>query len=411
MQIHNIDIKNFRGFKSTHVELNSKFNLIIGVNGTGKTAVLEALKIAIGSLFLDMDKIKDKLHAPPINTTDVHLENLERQYPVVISANGTVLGSEIAWSREVMTNGGNTRYTNAKSIKEKSFNIQNVIREGDTKTIIPLIAYYSTERFKKEKTLKGVQGSGSRLRGYYNSLDITTNIRFFLNLFRTEEFGSLQSGQPSEIIEVVRTAVKTCIPESENIYHHIKNDELVVEFKSGEVLPFKLLSDGIRSMLSMVMEIAFRCYLLNPHLGHQAAQKTNGTVLIDELDLHLHPSWQLQVVNELINAFPNIQFIATTHAPLIISSLKTGNLIVLKNRNAFQYPTLYGQDANYILLEMNAKERPSLIKSYLEKYSTLIHEGKGQSDDAIKLRNLLEEELGKDDPELQKADVLLSLFA
>lgn len=410
MNIQNLSIKNFRGFKSVEIDFDPKFNLIIGINGTGKTAILESLRIALGSLFLDMDKIEDKLYAPPINSTDILLDNLEKQYPVSVAAKGSVLNSNIEWSREVVKHGGNTRFANARSIKEKSFQIQTIIREGSSQEIIPLIAYYSTERFKREKVTKGIEASGSRLRGYFNSLDITTNLRFFLNLFRTEEFASLQSGDPSDMIETVRNAVNACIPDAERIYHHIKMDELVVQFKSGEILPFKLLSDGVRSMLAMVMEIAFRSYLLNPHLGKEASVRTNGTILIDELDLHLHPAWQLKVVSELAKAFPKLQFIATTHAPLVISSLKNGKLIALKDRKAYQYPTLYGHDANFILLEMNAEERLPVIKSQLENYIALIQDGKGKSKAALALRKQLEEELGKNDPELQKADILITLF-
>ena len=79
-----------------------------------------------------------------------------------------------------------------------------------------------------------------------------------------------------------------------------------------------MLSDGVRSTLAMVMEIAFRCYLLNPHLDEQAAKETTGVVLIDEIDLHLHPAWQKRIIGDLRKAFPELQFIVTTHGLVIM---------------------------------------------------------------------------------------------
>lgn len=104
------------------------------------------------------------------------------------------------------------------------------------------------------------------------------------------------------------------------------------------------------------MELAFRCYILNSHLGSEAARLTDGVVLIDEVDLHLHPSWQMHVVNDLQKAFPRIQFVMTTHAPLIISSLKEGNIFSIVEKQTFDFGLQSGRDANYILNEMGVQE-------------------------------------------------------
>lgn len=410
MNIEQIHLKNFRGFKSIDFSLHPRFNLVIGINGTGKTALLEAMRIAIGSLFLDMDKVQDKIHAPHVKPDDVLLDHLEKQYPVEVFAKGTVSNESIEWKREVSTEGGRTKSGEAKSIKKISRQIQNLVRKGDQETVIPLVAYYSTDRFKKEKAETGIEPLGSRLRGYFNSLDDLTNLKFFLNLFRTEEYAALQQGRPSEMIEVVKFSVKKCVPDCEKIYHHIQRDELIITFSNGDEIPFSMLSDGIRTMLGMAMEIAFRCYLLNPHLGIEAATKTEGIILIDEIDLHLHPSWQKSVIGDLQSAFSEIQFVATTHAPLTIGSLRYGSILALKDKQIFSFPSLYGQDANFILLNMETDERISAIKSKLDEYFILIENGKGKSPESISLRKELEELLGKSDPELQRADMMLTFF-
>jgi predicted ATP-binding protein involved in virulence len=290
MLLNELIVRNFRCFENLKLELHPHFNIIIGVNGTGKTAILEALRIALGGIFLEMDKIEDKISTPHIKPEDVRLAHWEKQYPVEVSAKGFILDKETIWSRELETEGGRTKYIHAKEIKKISSSIQQYVRENNTSQIIPLVAFYSTERFKKEKYETGIEAKGSRLRGYYNSLDILTNLKFFLNLFRTEEFAAIQQGKPSDLIEVVRDSVQKCIGDAQKVYHHIGRDELVILKKDGDELPFYMLSDGVRSMLALVMEIAFRSALLNPHLGKDAATLTNGVVLIDEIDLHLHPS-------------------------------------------------------------------------------------------------------------------------
>lgn len=139
---------------------------------------------------------------------DVRLSNLEQQYPVVISSKGTIIDfsendtpceKEITWERSLSSKGGATRSAKAKEIKDVSVQMQDAIRNNWDKVSIPLVAYYSTDRFKKEKKNIGVEPDGSRLRGYYNALDPLTNIKFFLDLYYTETLSALQHGTSSMV--------------------------------------------------------------------------------------------------------------------------------------------------------------------------------------------------------------------
>jgi predicted ATP-binding protein involved in virulence len=139
---------------------------------------------------------------------------------------------------------------------------------------------------------------------------------------------------------VIRKAVSSCVAECSNIYYELNPDKeqtLMMVMQGGKILPFRLLSDGARNMLAMVADIAFRCTLLNPKFGEEAALKTSGVVLIDELDLHLHPSWQKKTVHNLKKTFPRIQFITTTHSPFIIQELDEGELIRLDSEALGEY--------------------------------------------------------------------------
>ena len=421
MRLDKIRLQNFRCFEDISLDFHESFNLIVGINGTGKTAILEALRIAISSLFLEVDTYQDKISSPMIGQDDVRLKNLEQQYPVVIEAVGLIDEfsnkesffslEPIIWKRTLDKKGGRTTSINAKEMQRASKEMQQSIRDADSPTTIPLISYYSTERFKKEKKNVGVEPDGSRLRGYYHALDPLPNIKFFLDLWNTETLSELQNGVSSPMLAAVAEAVKSCINNCENAKFDIKQQELIMTMKdTGEKLPFHILSDGVRSMFAMAMEIALRCYLLNPHLGANAPKETSGVVLIDEIDLHLHPEWQMRVIDDLRRTFPKIQFIVSTHAPLVIGSLKNGRIFSISNCQAFDFPLLNGRDANYILKEMGASEMIESLKISINEYKLLIESGDGKSERALELRKELETILGEGHTELQRADLMLSFF-
>lgn len=423
MVIKTLHAKNFRLLEDTTVTFHPKFTLIAGANGKGKTTLLEALRIMLGALFLKFDKEKDKLASPSMLRDDVRLSNMEPQYPVELTATAEIpevpahkskskSKSEIKWTRTLETKGGRTTSKEAKEMQQVSEDLQAAVRRGHETTVIPLVAYFSTDRFKKEKRDVGVEAAGSRLRGYYNALDAWTNTNFFLNTWYTETLSALQNGELStEMLQAVETAIKNTVTNCSRVYFDIRYKELLIVRESdGNKIPFHMLSDGLRCTLAMVMEIAMRCALLNPALGKDAPLKTPGVVVIDEIDLHLHPEWQLRIIDDLCRAFPQMQFIATTHAPIVIGSLHNGKILSIDRGEVHEFPLQYGRDANYILREMNSSEMQKAIKDKIQKYHSLIEQSQGRSPEALELRTALEEILGAGHPEIQQADLLLSLY-
>ena len=417
MRIDNIHLRNFRCYEELTIDFHPRFNVLVGINGTGKTSILEAVRIAAGSIFYGVDKYKAKIMSPSIQADDVRLWGLEQQYPVSITTRATLdsflpdaSSATVQWARVLETKGGSTRFVDAEELKAISRRMQKAIRDPKQNVRIPLVAYYSTDRFKKEKKNAGIIPDGSRLRGYFNALDPQTNIKFFLNLYFTETLSALQHGKSSEVLSAVNEAVKKCV-DCDDLLFDIKRQELLlIQHGSHERMPFHLLSDGIRSTLALVMEIAFRCYLLNPHLGAEAALRTAGIVMIDELDLHLHPEWQKRIANDLRKAFPCVQFIVTTHAPLVIGSINDAKIFSVKENEAFDFPLQYGKDANYILNELGTTEMNSVVKETLNDYFIQIETGRGKTAEALALRDQLEKLLGKDHTELQRADMMLRFF-
>lgn len=414
MRIKNIDIKNFRCYEAATLNFHPHINIMVGVNGTGKTSVLEAIRILLGGIYCEIDKVENKITMPTITEDDVRLHNLEFQFDSKIEGSMELdahlaHNQEATWDRWLEKKGGKTKFRKSKDVKALSSRIQEIIRHGE-KEAVPLIAYYSTDRYKKEKRNTGFEADGSRLRGYYNALDTMSNSWFFLNIIRTETYAEIQEGTSSPILKLVYDVIRQCVPNCKELQHNIKQDRLIIKLDNGEQMPYGALSDGVRSVLSLAMELALRCYLLNPYLGENAAKLTSGVVLIDEIDLHLHPEWQLHIVNDLAKVFPRVQFIMSTHAPLVISSIKEGKIFSIADQQVYDFPNQYGQKTDQILKTMGSPLGSRDIDNILADYRLLIEQGRGETKEALQMRRNLEKFLGQDHDELRRTDIMLRLF-
>lgn len=169
------------------------------------------------------------------------------------------------------------------------------------------------------------------------------------------------------------------------------------------------LSDGYRSTLSLIADVAYRMALLNPSLGKDVL-KTPGIVLIDEVDLHLHPIWQARILGDLRSIFPNIQFVVTTHAPAVISSVRSQQVRIIADDEKTLTPAIeiYGSDAGRVLTSiMNAPERPVEIQAKFDAIYDLLDSG--NYDAAQKAIDDLAKLTGNDDTDLIGARTALSL--
>lgn len=356
MHINSVYLENFRAFDELKVEFNERFNVLIGGNGSGKTALLEALCVGLGSFFLGIDDGKDC----PIQANDIrqiqYEHTAELQLPVKVKCEGEIAGKKLSWQRDLTMKTGETTSDNERVVKEWANELQKAIRAGENRDL-PVIVYFPSDRFWKGKSDETLVKKGSRLRGYWDVFAPHTNYLFFLNWARMMAFVGLQEKQESVESKVISDAVSNCIEDCKRIYFDVRETELMMEFDNGLKMPFGNLSSGYRNILAMVANIAFRCMLLNPHLRGEAASKSKGLVLIDDIDLHLHPSWQYQIVNALKNTFPNIQFIVTTHSPLVIASADKGEVIRIPENeyDAVIEPfekSFKGWQLNYILEDL-----------------------------------------------------------
>lgn len=425
MKINEINIKNFRGFEEFHTTLNPNLTVFIGNNGSGKSTVLDAISISIGTFFSGLDGVP----GTGINKDDVTCKSfdmgtvidLQHQYPSVIIAKGEIDGNELEWTRALNSASGSTTTKDAKDIISAAKGYQSRIREGDTSLILPIISYYGTGRLwaqKKEKRSNEQLMQFSRLSGYIDCLAAESNEKLMLKWFEKMTIQQAQRQQTSPELYAVEQAVSRCfsgITGAQDVTTQYNLDthglDILYTNKDGQKIrvPMKNLSDGYKNTIGMIADIAYRMAILNPQLLGNVLTETPGIVLIDEIDLHLHPLWQQRIIRDLQTLFPKVQFIVTTHAPSVISSVKRENMLVLTEQGqVYALPVeVYGKDANSILsVVMEANHRPVEVQAMFDRFYLLVDEDLAQAEAVL---NQIEALIGAEDPELTKARVTLAL--
>ena len=195
---------------------------------------------------------------------------------------------------------------------------------------LPLLSYYGTGRLWSQPRSVEKGRRWSRFDAYRNSHEARLSSADLLDWLHREKLKEFETERSSRLLATWNKAVKTCFEENVKVTYSPSRERLEVRFICRkQTVAYENLSHGQRNILSMVGEIAFKAIILNPHLGDEAVTAVKGIVLIDEIDLHLHPRWQRIIVPALLGAFPQLQFVATTHSPIIIQSLNEGVLLDL----------------------------------------------------------------------------------
>lgn len=334
MKIKQLELKNFHGFDERVLTFSDQFTAVVGDNGSGKTAILDGLAVALGGFLSGFSGVQSRY----IRRDEIYrktyiqggLSVTQRPGPARVSSVGTIGDQELEWARELRGIQNATTSKEAKPIISYASALQNQVNKG-VPVHLPIISYYGTGRLwiqkqEREGRLKDFRPRNDRMDGYTFCLEPASSEKHFTKWLEKMTYIELQRKQTPGVLSAVRKAVSTCMKTWRTIEFDVDSEELRVTKEDGSILPFRLLSDGVRNMIGMVADIAHRMAMLNPALEDFVTTETAGVVLIDEIDLHLHPSWQRTIVNDLKRTFPKVQFIVTTHSPFIIQSLEEGEL-------------------------------------------------------------------------------------
>ena len=400
MRIDTLTLKNFRRFDKLEMNFRPQFNLLVGKNGSGKTTILDGLSVAMGSWLLGMAKYNKDSKARSINREEARLKCIqfakdgkklvryEYQHPVIVKAEGEVTGKKLVWDRTLEGQSGRTTSIGAARIKLLAQSAGRTAMYGETPVTLPLISYYGTGRIwqqprdlKAKRESSNTKASKSRMKGYLNSHDPRSDANSLFRWIQTQQYIALQEGDAPEL-NAVKRAILSCIEGGKKLWFSVSLADLILEIEGQERQPFNNLSDGYRNMIAMVGDIAWKAVQLNPHLGTKAPAETPGIVLIDELDLHLHPTWQRRVIEDLRRTFPKIQFICTTHSPFLIQSAHAGEVIGLDMDVASE--DYVGASLEDIVEEVQGTKQPQMslaskrLAEATEKYALALRaNGKG----------------------------------
>ena len=265
------------------------------------------------------------------------------QYPCNISCTAKWADKDepIEFQRVILKEDAKTKFGGSNPMQPTVIAWEEEISKADhsdNKVVLPLVLYLSTARLWKDGNKKPVKkGVFSRTDAYNHCLDIQHGLDSafrYLDTLKTvsvEENGGKLFPAYEAILKAVNEAFREELQPGEEIIFSTKYEDDMIALKTveGAVLPFQMLSDGYRNVIKIILDIATRMCILNPYLKGDALKKTPGIVLIDEVDLSLHPTWQKRIMGILKEQFPGIQFICATHSPFIIQSLEDGELITL----------------------------------------------------------------------------------
>jgi predicted ATP-binding protein involved in virulence len=419
MRINRLVLQNFRCFERLELELDERMTLLVGTNGAGKTAVLDGLAIALGAWLSGTSQVahEDRTIKGPdarlVRQESAGLATSNPTFPVRVEADGRIdlesLTVPSHWVRELRRVGGRTTTSHADELRmvARSTESQAV---ADPRYPLPLIAYYGTGRlWVQKRVVVDSRSPNSRMRGYTACLEFASNHKLFELWMETREGDRIQrlaaaqsaGGDLTQVrsphLEAVEKATLACLEGAQRFYYSINHQELRVEFEGGQEIPFSSLSDGQRSLIVLAADMAWRTAQLNPHYGSDAPRKTAGIVLIDEIELHLHPQWQRAVVGNLMRAFENIQFVMTTHSPQVVSTAQPEWMRVLHADGSWdRVEHTYGRNSDALLRDVfGVSDRLRDVRERIEKVEALL--GSGDLQGARAALSQLETDLGPTD--------------
>ncbi|KQU25482.1 hypothetical protein ASG63_20440 [Methylobacterium sp. Leaf94] len=425
MRLNELSLTNFRCFAHCNITFHDRLTVLIAENGNGKTAVLDAAGAALSVL---VNAIYPPERVRRIERSDVRLiPGLERgmspSLPTGYEAQATVRDTAVTWSSAVKSYAKRVSpsWQHLASMKDAARQFQS------NDAVLPLIAYYGTGRLWSEQRQTEYRRSSianveERVTGYTECLTSSSSFKgisaWFEHRFRQTASPSFRESLQANLamIEGVKSATDTVLQPTgwSSLRWDSELHTLMAKHETRGELPVSMLSDGVRTMLALVADVARRCASLNPQLSDRAAIDTPGVLIVDEVDMHLHPRWQQQVLGSLQSAFPALQIIASTHSPHVLSTVEKSSIRVLHITDGvsmIETPMIQTrgvESADVLATVMDVDPVPQIEESAaLSAYGKLIEAGEAEGKEASALRQRLIEHYGESHSVMLEADRLI----
>ena len=418
MKIKQLRMQSFRGIYDLTLDFDTRLNVLVGDNGSGKSSILNCLSVYLNHIsdevkFLDQIGYDLNRFTTP-KFMDVFLDDdiatgSKEKIKIHVESNLNNLNSQCFIE---MNRDDTCKLLNQIDDLDLS---TSLLRTVFLTKNIPIMIYYSVKRdllFDDSQSPKDI--TSNSIIDIYNRAFTGGQVVFkeFFEWFRIleEVENELIRDSPNyrdRQLESVRQVIYTFLPEFKDLRIRRRPELRMTVTKNDAELTINQLSDGEKNLLAMVGDLARRLAIANPEM--EKPEQGSGVVLIDEIELHLHPKWQRMVIPALLRTFPNCQFIITTHSPQVLGEVKDGKIYRLANTESgvtAEIVRTYGRDSNRILEdEMGVPKRSQKIKDGLRDLFRLIDDGNLPK--ARELQEYLKDEIGFDEPEFARADVLI----
>jgi predicted ATP-binding protein involved in virulence len=426
MKVKSLKIKNFRGVSDLDIKFSSTESIVlIGKNGIGKTSILDCLTILLSIFVADIRSTRshdnfffekhfnnfDVSNDSKRTINEILFEFESREGRIKADRDLDVLIKTTYPSGDFFSPPAGIGYTR----EGKVFEYVKKYMEGYPEVNLPLIIYYSVNRaligLSLENQNEDILQIIEPLDAYEKSLEPgQSNFIGFFQWFRNREDLENEARTDNRTyrdiqLQAVRQSIASVMTEFSDL--RVRRSPLrMTVIKQGKEFIINQLSDGEKCLLAMVGDLARRLAIANPGLSDPL--QGTGVVLIDEIELHLHPGWQYEIIPALTRTFPNCQFIVTTHSPIVLSQVKPEGIFCLEKRDgeviAYHPDSSYGRDVNQIVEDlMGVPSRPVQFQQKILELFRLIDAG--DLDGAKQKRQELSDEMGSDEPELVKAGV------
>lgn len=355
MRLDKISLKNFRAIDTAGIKLDGKSTVIFGINGTGKSSILRSINLLFANIINQVVNRKELKQNYAIQLEDILFGKKETNLYTDIEFDGEILG----YTRSMIRNTGR-KSQDKKSLEKIAAIFQEKYISDEEQEDIPIFVNYGTNRLVLDIPLRiRTHHTFDIYSAFEKAIENKIDFRTFFEWYRDQEDfeneTKIETGDLSykdNALMAVRRAILAMLDDCSNL-RVVRKPRLEMKIDKQNVsLNVSQMSDGEKCTLALFGDLARRLTLANPN--KQDPLLGEGIVLIDEVELHMHPSWQRKVLSVLRETFPNIQFIITTHSPIVLSEADENyNLFFVDNKDGKfsiqKSQQLNGYDANAVL--------------------------------------------------------------